>query len=114
MTERTAAVVGAGLAGLTAAHRLAGAGWAVHVYESGPEIGGRTRTISRDGFLIDPGASVVGTSYSSYTRLLRVLGLDESLIATAPAVGVYRDGRIHVIRALTRSRSSYWPVHLSV
>jgi len=98
MTAPTAAVVGAGLAGLTAAHRLARAGWTVRVYESEPDVGGRTATIRRDGFLIDTAASVAATGYSSYNALLGELGLAPSLVRTAPGVGVYRDGTIHVIR----------------
>jgi phytoene dehydrogenase-like protein len=48
---RTAVVVGAGPNGLTAAARLARAGWAVTVYEAAPTIGGGSRTAE----LIEPG-----------------------------------------------------------
>lgn len=45
------AVVGAGLAGLTCAYRLAQAGVDVSVYEAADRIGGRTRTVR--GFFAD-------------------------------------------------------------
>ena len=41
-----AAVVGAGLSGLTAGYRLQQAGWDVEVFESGPEVGSRVRTVA--------------------------------------------------------------------
>ncbi|WP_369597217.1 FAD-dependent oxidoreductase, partial [Pigmentiphaga sp. NML030171] len=43
---RRAAVVGAGWAGLAAAHVLAGRGYAVTVYEAAREVGGRARTVA--------------------------------------------------------------------
>ena len=45
--EKTALVVGGGLAGLTAAENLAGQGYAVHLVERGAELGGIARRIKR-------------------------------------------------------------------
>jgi len=86
------------LAGLTAAYRLSRAGWSVRVFESGPEIGGRTTTVHRNGYLIDTAASVAATSYASYNALVRELGLEPSLVRVAPGVGIFRAGTIHVVR----------------
>ncbi|WP_114558845.1 phytoene desaturase family protein [Desertihabitans aurantiacus] len=52
-------VVGAGLAGLATACRLAGAGYEVTVVERGHQPGGRTGRIERDGFSFDTGATVM-------------------------------------------------------
>jgi phytoene desaturase len=51
-------VVGAGLAGLSAALRLRGAGREVTVVERGPGPGGRAGVVARDGYTLDTGPSV--------------------------------------------------------
>ena len=50
-------VVGAGVAGLTAARDLVAAGWSVIVLEASPLIGGRLRTDRSLGVAFDLGAS---------------------------------------------------------
>lgn len=56
-------VVGAGLAGLSAATRLAAAGREVHVVEAAGHVGGRLTTDRVDGFLVDRGFQVLNTGY---------------------------------------------------
>ena len=56
-------VVGAGLAGLSAAVRLQAAGCDVHVLESSDSVGGRLRTERVDGFVVDRGFQVLNTGY---------------------------------------------------
>ena len=67
-------VVGAGLAGLTASHRLATAGAHVTLVEAGSRLGGRARTV-RDPFTADQyaesGAEWVDTDHH---RMLALLG----------------------------------------
>lgn len=53
---QTAAVVGAGVAGLTAAWRLAQAGWQVQVVERAPEVGGLLASHKVQGVACDLGA----------------------------------------------------------
>lgn len=93
-----AAVVGAGLSGLTAGYRLRQAGWDVEVFESSPEVGGRVRTVARDGYLVDVGATALGASYASYLDLATELGILEEIKPASPYVGIFRDGRIHELR----------------
>ena len=57
-TERVV-VVGAGLAGLSAALRLAGAGREVTVLERGSEPGGRAGVVRQDGYTFDTGPTVL-------------------------------------------------------
>ncbi len=57
-----AAIVGAGLSGLTAGHRLQAAGWQVDVFEATDAPGGRVQTVRRDGYAIDTGASALGST----------------------------------------------------
>ncbi len=47
MTEKTVAIYGAGIAGLTAAHELSRRGWHVRVFESNSEVGGFFRSTRR-------------------------------------------------------------------
>src|ERR1700709_2079212 len=56
-------VVGAGLAGLSVATRLAAAGRDVHVVDTATHAGGRLTTERVDGFLVDRGFQVLNTGY---------------------------------------------------
>lgn len=58
MTQK-AVVIGAGIAGLTTAVRLAAQGWNVTVYEQNPQVGGKMNQIEADGFRWDTGPSVI-------------------------------------------------------
>jgi glycine/D-amino acid oxidase-like deaminating enzyme len=63
-------VVGAGLAGLSAARHLEAAGLAVTVLEAAPEVGGRARTDTVDGWRFDHGFQVFDTAYPEPKKLL--------------------------------------------
>lgn len=93
--DRTAAVVGAGLAGLSAAHQLRKSGWAVTVFEASDRPGGRVQTVERDGYLMDTGASAIADSYTAYLALINELGLDKEIVFAARSVGIYREGHLH-------------------
>jgi phytoene dehydrogenase-like protein len=62
-------IVGAGLAGLTAAKALKAAGRSVLIIEASDGIGGRVRTDEVNGFLLDRGFQVLLTAYPE-TKLL--------------------------------------------
>ena len=63
-------IAGGGLAGLVAARRLAEANVEVALFERREEIGGRVRSIRRDGFVMDRGFQVLFPSYPSAKREL--------------------------------------------
>ena len=69
-------VVGAGLAGLTAAYRLQQAGVAADIYDADTHVGGRTRTL-RDVFATkgELGGEFVDTGHAHLRALLEELGL---------------------------------------
>ena len=69
-------MVGAGLAGLSAALRVAAAGRTVLVLEADDGPGGRVRTDVVDGFRIDRGFQVLNTAYPELRRLDTVRRLD--------------------------------------
>lgn len=61
-------VIGAGLAGLRCAARLAAAGRQVVVLEAADRVGGRQRTDGVDGFLLDRGFQVLNPAYPAVRR----------------------------------------------
>ncbi|TKX72362.1 FAD-dependent oxidoreductase [Halorubrum sp. GN11_10-6_MGM] len=88
-----ATVVGGGLAGLVAATRLAEAGADVTLYERRPDIGGRVRTETVDGFTLDRGFQVLFSSYPAVERELGADGLDDlDLRPFAPGATICRPG----------------------
>ncbi|MFF4831324.1 NAD(P)/FAD-dependent oxidoreductase [Streptomyces sp. NPDC001315] len=84
-------VVGAGVAGLTAAHRLTSAGVTTAVLEAAPCVGGRMSTEKVDGFRLDRIGQLLSTSYP---ELGRTPGLDALVLRPfAPGVLLHSDGR---------------------
>ena len=67
-------VIGAGLAGLAAAHRLAGDGARVTVLEASAQVGGRARTVDMAGRPADRGFQSVFTAYEDTGTFLREIG----------------------------------------
>lgn len=68
-------IIGAGLGGLSAACRLAKAGFYVTVLEKNETVGGKVNTISADGFTFDAGASLV-TMKHIFEELFEFCGKD--------------------------------------
>jgi phytoene dehydrogenase-like protein len=68
-------VVGAGLAGLSAAARLCRAGIGTRVLEAGDDVGGRVRTDVVDGCRLDRGFQVLLPAYPALRRLADVPAL---------------------------------------
>ena len=103
MTEKQRViVVGAGIAGLTAAFRLKQAGKDVTVLERSTKefVGGRMSTIVRDGFPIDLAATLLTTQYKEMLTLIADAGLaSEIVISTNAVIGFLREGQIDRIDA---------------
>ncbi|MEO8603424.1 MAG: FAD-dependent oxidoreductase, partial [bacterium] len=70
-----AVVVGAGLAGLSAARALQRAGHRVVVLEARQRVGGRTHSIDVGGARLDVGGQWIGPTQQRMVGLARELGL---------------------------------------
>lgn len=94
MQERVI-VVGAGIAGLTAAFRLQQQGCDVTVLEATDRVGGRMTTLERDGFRMDLAAVALSDKYTHMHQLVRDLGIDDLVIPCPDRIGIPKDGVIH-------------------
>lgn len=88
-------VVGAGLAGLSAARYLVHAGIDVHVLEASDGVGGRVRSDVVDGFVLDRGFQVILTAYPELKRQFDVKALD--LRSFDPGALVWLESKGHVV-----------------
>jgi protoporphyrinogen/coproporphyrinogen III oxidase len=93
--DERAIVVGAGIAGLSAAFRLKQAGFGVRVLEAGDSLGGRMSTVCRDGYRIDPAASFISSACGQMTRLIADAGIGSRVGPTSSLFGIPRGGVIH-------------------
>lgn len=84
-------IIGAGLAGLSAAVRLHEAGREVLVLEAADSVGGRVRTDQMDGFLLDRGFQVYLDAYPEAGALLDLEALD--LQRFEPGALVWKNGK---------------------
>ncbi|WP_250401156.1 NAD(P)/FAD-dependent oxidoreductase [Streptomyces cellostaticus] len=103
-------IVGAGIAGLSAAHRLTSAGVTTAVLEAAPWVGGRMSTEKVDGFRLDRIGQLLSTSYPE----LRVTpGLGALAVRRfAPGVLLHRDGRTHRAGAPASAGSARSALHV--
>lgn len=97
METRRAIVVGAGFAGLTAAHYLNKGGWQTTVLEAGDRVGGRVATVRKQGYILDTGATQISTGYKEYVALSRELGMDSEIVESSNWIAVLRHGRLYDI-----------------
>lgn len=89
------AVVGAGIAGLTAAHELQNAGLNVRVFEEQSEVGGRMHSFRHQGYTFDEGAEQISAhGYRATWQLLSRLGVPQSEVPRiGKSIGMWRNGR---------------------
>lgn len=99
----TVAVIGGGISGLAAAHRLrtTGAGEAaVTLIETAPRLGGKVVTEHSGGFVIEGGPDSFVTGKGSVLELAHELGITDRVISSRPehrGAYVWSGGRLHPI-----------------
>jgi phytoene dehydrogenase-like protein len=88
--DRSVVVVGAGMAGLTAAAYLAGAGTNVLLLEKEQHVGGLVGSFERNGFTFDSGIRATENS-GVLLPMLRQLGIELEFLPNPVSIGIGRD-----------------------
>ncbi len=96
MGERVA-VIGAGIAGLTAGYTLQQAGHHPVIFDSADYVGGRIKSFQRGEFLFDVGAFIYLGSYQEALTLMRELGLGSELGKFDAYGAMPRKGKLHYL-----------------
>ena len=87
-------IIGAGMAGLGAATKLAEAGKNVLVLEKEAYVGGRTNTVEVQGCKIDTGAQFYMDSYAKIPNLVNELNLSHEKTIATPVTATSRRGKL--------------------
>jgi phytoene dehydrogenase-like protein len=85
-------IIGAGLAGMSAAHRLATAGLRVVVAEASDRTGGRASTVWIDDVPVDRGFQSLFSAYPETRDFLRSIGMGREDFASFSRGGVFHAG----------------------
>jgi protoporphyrinogen/coproporphyrinogen III oxidase len=91
------AIVGAGIAGLTAAYRIKQAGHTPVVIEAADYVGGRIKSVRRGDFLFDIGAFIYLGSYLESIDLMREVGLGARMGRYKAYGAMPRDGKLNFL-----------------
>ncbi|MEY2562775.1 MAG: hypothetical protein QOH88_968 [Verrucomicrobiota bacterium] len=98
-SEDAVAIIGAGLAGLTAAYRLNQAGVPCEIFEASERTGGRVLTkydFNKDSMFCELGGELVDSNHQDLITLAQELGLEiQELKGVDKGVDLYYFGRTH-------------------
>lgn len=116
------AIVGGGLAGLTAAYRLKQAGYMATVYEASSRLGGRCyslRDYFDEGQIAEHGGELIDTGHTQTKQLAQELGLTLDNLLQAEKNGTepiyFFDGEIYSVQQATDDLKGIWQkVHSDV
>lgn len=89
-------VIGAGVAGLSAALELQALGHEVMVLEAGARPGGKAQSVlsANEAFTQDLGAQYILLNYTRVLSLIRQLGLEHDLVSLSPIISTVHQGRV--------------------
>jgi monoamine oxidase len=109
-------VVGAGLAGLTAAYRLKQAGYSAEIHEASDRVGGRCwtlRDVFADNQIAEHGGELIDQGHTAIRQLAQGLGLRLDNLLQAEQNGsepaYYFDGSRYPLRDATLDLRDVWP-----
>ncbi|MET0388546.1 MAG: FAD-dependent oxidoreductase [Polyangiales bacterium] len=92
------AIIGAGLAGLCAAHTLTRKRHSLLILESAPRLGGQIHTERHDGYVVELGAEGYVARSEALPKLARELGCEAALAGQVETESLgYRGGQLHVL-----------------
>jgi len=97
---RRIVVIGGGVSGLAAAHRVLEFGHHVTLLEASSRLGGTIQTTHRDGFLLERGPDSFISEKPEALQLAKRLGLESQLIQTNEEYRrsfIVRNGRLHAV-----------------
>lgn len=94
---KTVAVIGGGAAGVAAAWRLVERGARVTLFERADEVGGRARSETLSGCVVDVGAQLFGSGFSALFQHARETGTANLLVRSPGRDALRRNGRNHPI-----------------
>lgn len=96
-TDVDVAVVGGGIAGLTAAHELTRAGLSVRVFEARDRVGGRMASHRHAGYTMDEGAEQIPVQgYRATWELVRRMGIARDEVPRIEhGIAMWRNGAVH-------------------
>jgi hypothetical protein len=109
----SAVVIGAGLAGLSAALTLQDAGEEVELYEASDSVGGRVQSDYLDGFILDRGFQLINAGYPEIKRLGVISEIDfvksDRTIDVITPFGIQSigDPRLHLLQGLRSPLGSF-------
>ena len=92
VSDKKVAIIGAGLAGLSAALTLQDAGCDVELFESSDRVGGRVATDLIDGYRLDRGFQLINARYPELVRLHVISELE--FISAARTIDVAIDSHV--------------------
>ena len=114
-TPSSIVVVGAGLAGLTAAYRLKQAGYSAAIHEASDRVGGRCWTIRgafAEGQIAEHGGELIDQGHTAIRQLAQELGLRLDNLLQAERNGseptFYFDGSAYPFRQATLDLRDVW------
>jgi oxygen-dependent protoporphyrinogen oxidase len=84
MKTKKIAIIGAGITGLSAAHRLEKKGHEVHLFERRAESGGSIKTVKQDDWLVEYGPNTLLVKDVLVIDLIKDLGLQSEMLIANP------------------------------
>lgn len=95
---KTAAVIGAGIAGLVSAKRLIDAGYQVEIFESSSRVGGLIASANLGGHHIDVGAESFAVAKNTVPELCAELGIEQLIVSPQRSdARILTSGGVHLI-----------------